>query len=225
MKRLNLTLREQLLSALVIIVLVLGAYMMMRFLPANSEINELEKTAVKLENKLLKTRIPEQPIEDIDKLAAELEQLKQEITLISELSLNLTQSFAENDSQALKLEISKLARDSDVYIRSNEKMKVAKLSYASGKKNKRQPAKQSQQPVILPESAGWIARMSPGTLFYRPMQRIQLEGSYLAIRKFIHGLRDLSYRVTVLKISIDKSSNESPVGYSQNLISELVLAL
>ncbi len=225
MKRLHLTLREQLLSALVIIVLVLGGYSILRFVPANSEINDLDKTAAKLQKKLLKSRIPDQPIDDIEALTEELDQLKQEIALINEMSLNLKQGFAENDSQALKLEISKLALDSDVYIRSNEKMKAAKVSYASGKKNKRKPAKQQQQPVILPESAGWIARMSPGTLFYRPMQRIQLEGSYLAIRKFIHGLRKLSYRVTVLKISINKSQNESPVGYSQNLISELVLAL
>lgn len=199
--------------------------MLLRFLPANNAINELEKSAAKLENKLLKTRIPEQPVEDINQLTAELEQLQQKIDLISKLSLNLTQGFAENDSQALKLEISKLARVSDVFIRSNEKMNVAKVSSANGKKIKGKPKKLDDEPLILPESAGWVARMSPGTMFYRPMQRIQLEGSYLAIRKFIHGLRALPYQVTVLKISIDKSPNISPVGYSQNLISELVLAL
>lgn len=151
--------------------------------------------------------------------------LKQDIVLLNEISLSLTQGLAPIDSQALKLQISKLARDSDVYIRSNEKMEATKVSYATTKKNKRKQVKQEDELVILPETAGWIARMSPGTLFYRPMQRIQLEGSYLAIRKFIHGLRNLSYRVTVLKISIQKSPNESPLGYSQNLISEMVLAL
>lgn len=58
MKRLHLTNREQLLSALVFIVLVVGGYLLLRFLPANSEINDLQKTAVKLEKKLLKNPYP-----------------------------------------------------------------------------------------------------------------------------------------------------------------------
>ncbi len=225
MKRIHLTRREQLLSALVFIVLVVGGYSLFRFLPANKAISELEKSAVKLERKLLKLRIPDQPEDDIDSLSKELAALKQEIELINEMSLNLKQGFAENDSQGLKLEISKLARDSDVFIRSNETMKVTKLISLPDKRKKRKSVKQTQAPLILPETAGWVARMSPGTLFYRPMQRIQLEGSFLSIRKFIHGLRDLSYQVTVLKIDINKSPNESPIGYSQNLITELVLAL
>lgn len=77
----------------------------------------------------------------------------------------------------------------------------------------------------MPATASWVARMSPGTLFARPMQRLELEGSYAEIRQFIYGLSELSYQVTVLKINISKGPNEIPAGYAQKLVSELILAL
>ncbi|MBF6649745.1 hypothetical protein [Methylobacter sp. BlB1] len=240
MKRPDLNNREQLLAALAIAAVVAGGYGFLRFLPANRVIADLAQSAEATQNRLLKTEIPEEPIEDIDRLMAQLDDQERAMALIRSQAEALEQQLAPFDSQEMIVSISQLARESQVRIRVNEALKVqaqgnAPVAAANNKKskkrtkntkNKPKAADESQdQPVILPETAGWIARMSPGTVFHRPLQRIELEGSYMAIRQFIHGLDELPYRVTVLRLKIGKAPTLAPAGYPQALVSELVLAL
>ncbi|MBW6453158.1 MAG: hypothetical protein K0A92_05165, partial [Methyloprofundus sp.] len=220
MKRLQLNPREQWLSALVISFVILGGYALLRFIPANNEIAGLEEKIKKTQYKLLKTQVSEEPDEDVEALRTELDKIKTDIAEINEMSSNLTQRLAPFDSQSLKLEISQLAKRSKVFIRRNEKMQVdnvlpnqANKNYRKKKQKQKQPSQTLTQDLILPESADWVRRMSPGTLFYRPMQRVELVGSFLGIRQFIHGLSDLSYQVTVVKINIKKSDTEAHIGY------------
>jgi hypothetical protein len=239
-KRPDLNNREQLLAALAIAAVVAGGYSFLRFLPANRVIADLAQSAEATQNRLLKTEIPEEPIEDIDRLMAQLDDQERAMALTRTQAEALEQQLAPFDSQEMIVSISQLARESQVRIRVNEALKVqaqgnAPVAAANNKKskkrtkntkNKPKAADESQdQPVILPETAGWIARMSPGTVFHRPLQRIELEGSYTAIRQFIHGLDELPYRVTVLRLKIGKAPTLAPAGYPQALVSELVLAL
>jgi hypothetical protein len=239
-KRPDLNNREQLLAALAIAAVVAGGYSFLRFLPANRVIADLAQSAEATQNRLLKTEIPEEPIEDIDRLMAQLDDQERAMALTRTQAEALEQQLAPFDSQEMIVSISQLARESQVRIRVNEALKVqaqgnAPVAAANNKKskkrtkntkNKPKAADESQdQPVILPETAGWIARMSPGTVFHRPLQRIELEGSYTAIRQFIHGLDELPYRVTVLRLKIGKAPTLAPAGYPQTLVSELVLAL
>jgi hypothetical protein len=57
------------------------------------------------------------------------------------------------------------------------------------------------------------------------MQRLEVEGSFNALQRFIYGLEELPWQVTVLRLRIEKLPMTSPVGYAQLLKSELVLAL
>lgn len=117
-----------------------------------------------------------------------------------------------------------MARDSNIRIKANETLKTTAQKII---KSKTQKSKQTDavNSVILPESSGWIARMSPGTMLHRPMQRIELAGSYQSLRQFIHGLEDLPWQVTVIKFQIEKIPSAAPTGYPQSLHSILVLAL
>jgi hypothetical protein len=239
-KRPDLSNREQLLAALAIVAVVAGGYGFLRFLPANKVIADLAQSAEATENRLLKTTIPEEPVEDIDRLMAQLDDQERAMALIRSQAEALEQRLAPFDSQEMIVSISQLARETQVRIRVNEALKVQaqgnapaaatdtnnkkSKKKAKNAKNKPQAADESL-PVILPETAGWIARMSPGTVFHRPLQRIELEGSYMAIRQFIHGLDELPYQVTVLRLKIGKAPTLAPAGYPQALVSELVLAL
>lgn len=240
MKRLDLSNREQLLAALAIVAVVAGGYGFLRFLPANKVIADLAQSAEATENRLLKTTIPEEPVEDIDRLMAQLDDQERAMALIRSQAEALEQRLAPFDSQEMIVSISQLARETQVRIRVNEALKVqaqgdapaaaAGTNNKKGKKNAKNAKNKPQAadeslPVILPEAAGWIARMSPGTVFHRPLQRIELEGSYMAIRQFIHGLDELPYQVTVLRLKIGKAPTLAPAGYPQALVSELVLAL
>ena len=62
-------------------------------------------------------------------------------------------------------------------------------------------------------------------MFHRPMHRLVLEGDYESLRKFIHGLDDLAWQVTVVRFNIEKMPTAPIRGYAQKLKSELVLAL
>lgn len=234
MKLHQLNNREQLLMALVAIVIVVGAYGLLRFWPANRIIADLQQSAEATQNRLLKAKIPDEPAEDVDRLISQLEDQERAMALIRAQAEVLEQRLAPFDSQETIVAISQLARETQVRIRVNEPMKTKARGPASSagaknkkiKKNKSKSAKESQnRPVILPETMGWIARMSPGTMFHRPIRRIELEGSYMAIRKFIHGLDSLPYQVTVLRLKIEKTPTLAPAGSPQALLSELVLAL
>lgn len=230
MKRSHLSNREQLLSALVIVAIVAGAYGLLRYRPVDERIGQLQKSAESTQKRLLKARLPDEPLENVEELTAQLDDLERAMALVREQAETMQLRLAPFDSQELKVRISQLARDSGVRIRSNEKLQPP-LQTATSKNAKRVAKKRGKiddkpkEPLILPETSGWIARMSSGTMFHRPMQRIELEGSYMAIRKFVHGLDDLSYQVTVLKLNIEKLPLSSPAGYPQALLAKLVLAL
>jgi hypothetical protein len=239
MKRPQLSNREQSLAALALVTVVAGAYGLLRFMPANQAIAALTDSAEATRQRLLKASVPEEPIEDIDSLLAQLEDREREVALVRTQAEAIEQRLAPFDSQDTIVGISQLARETQVRIRVNEAMKAQvqigdkqQAQTAAVKKRKKadnrkaKPADPSnKQPVILPATRGWIARMSPGTLFHRPQQRIVLEGSYTAIRQFIHGLDELPYQVTVLRIKIGKTPTPAPAGYPQTLVSEMVLAL
>jgi len=224
--------REQLLIALSIVVIVGGGYGVFRFWPTNQAIAAMQKSAEATQSRLLKARIPDEPVEDADKLIEQLEDRERAIELVRAQFEALETRLAPFDSQEMIVSISQLARNSQVRIRVNEALKVpAKrvgvVSKKNNKKNRKSRTVESKQttPVILPETSSWIDRMSPGTMFHRPIQRIELEGSFVSIRKFIHGLDKLPYQVTVLRLKIEKLPTLAPTGYPQTLVCELVLAL
>lgn len=237
MKMPSLNNREQLLLSLCLTVLLWGSYGYFRFYPAHKVITEMTQSADATEQRLKTSTVPDEPTEDIEKLTQQLADQERAIEAIKAQVDAMEQRLAPADSRETIVGISQLAQDSQVRIRINELFKTPPpaataapaVAVPTGKKAKRNAAKASEptvsSPVILPNTAGWVARLSSGTLFGRPQQHIELEGSYTAIRQFIHGLEELPYQVTVLRMQLEKQPTLAPPGYPQLLVAELVLAL
>lgn len=219
--------REQILVAVVAIVLILGSYTLFRFIPENKHIVSLQNQAEKTERKLQSARIPDEPDEGIDELLKQLDDQEQSLNLINEMADGVAQNLAPFDSQQVIIMVSQLARQSDVLVKTSETLKVAPIQATSQKKKKKKKSKNiiNETNIILPATRNWIDRMSASTLFHRPMQRLILEGDYQSLRSFIHGLDDLGWQVTVVRFKIEKMPTAPMQGFAQRLQSELVLAL
>ena len=156
--------REQLLSALVIIVLVLGSYILLRFLPENKSIVSLQKQAAKTERKLLSARVPDEPDEGVETLLKKLDDEEQSLALINEMENDVAQRLAPFDSQQIIILISQLAGQSNVLVKTSE---AFKLTTASSRKNKKTKTKKKKNTnkvidpndVIFPASRSWIDRL------------------------------------------------------------------
>lgn len=234
--------REQLLSALTISVLLLGGYAGLRYVPAHKLIADLNQSADATEKRLATTTIPEEPDEDIDDLDDQLQAQQRATAELNSQAAQLQRRLAPLDSREMIVDISQLARNSQVRIRINEsfnassvlpaaeppKPKAAKKKKSKSQAKPKPSAKTTASEIeaaVLPASAGWIKRMSPGTVFERPMQRLQLEGSYQALSQFVYGLDALPFQVTVLRLTIEKMPVLAPRGYAQTLLAEMILAL
>jgi hypothetical protein len=240
MKLPHLSNREQLLIALSICVIFVGAYTWLRFLPANRTIGGLQQAAEATEQRTRTTTIPEQPDEDVGLLDDQLLEQEQLVAALKSQSDSAERRLAPADSQLLIVDISRVARNAQVNVRANEDYKALPTASAgaspapTGKKARKKQAAQSAATIAVAESAeltipqlseGWITRMSPGSAYARPLRRLELEGSYMALNRFIHDLEALPFHVAVLRMSIEKMPTLSMPGYPQALMAEFVLAL
>ncbi len=204
----------QLIAAMVITILLGGGYFYFRYSAYDQKIKTMQKESAGFKRRIANadTKPPSQ--KKIQALKKQLQTLVEQQKNLDEMFAPIRQKLAPMNSQALKLKISQLARESGVYVRSN-----VKVQHKTGASSK--PLK----PQLPAESASWLEKMSPNSVFYRPMQRLSLEGDYQSIFSFIHGLSSLPYQVTVVKLSITKASSDSPPGYPQRLMAEVILAL
>ncbi|MBD9362787.1 hypothetical protein [Methylomonas fluvii] len=241
MKLPPLSKREQWLSALAIGVIVIGGYAWLRWVPANREIGQLQQTAEATDKRLRSAEIPEEPDEDIERLKSQLAEQERLLAAIKEQSDSVEKHLAPDDSQFLIVNISKVARDAQIHVRANEVFKaavsnnaapVAAAPVTAKKSRKNKPAAVAPAAtaapiaaVIPPLSAGWVARMSPGSLLERPLRRLEVEGTYLALNRFIHDLDRLPFQVAVLRISVERMPVLAMPGYPQSLLAEVILAL
>lgn len=228
MKVTHLSSKQQLLWALSITLLVFAFYGFTRFWPQVSEIQNTQNSTKKTQQKLLKNRLKDEPTEDLKQLLAKINDQEQAMALTKANAENIINRLAAFDSQELKVRISQLANKSRVRIKANQivnNLPTRINTQTPSKKKQKQVQPVMSEEVLLPESSGWIARLSPGTMLHRPLQRIELEGSYQSILQFIFGLEQLPWQVTVIQLEINKMPSESPVGYAQLLNTKLVLAL
>jgi len=223
---------EQILIAITLFVIIIGAYSILRFVPKYQDISAQERSAAKTERKLLKARIPNEPDQDAQQLLSQLDDQEQAMALISDMAESVQQRLAPLDSQELKVLISQLARDLKVRITSNERIegKTPTLKMVAQKKRKKRNKKtanvnEENKNIALPASYSWLDRMAPNTLYHRPLQRIELVGQYRSIREFIQELDNIPWQVTVIRMKIEKQSITPLRGYAQALKAELVLAL
>jgi hypothetical protein len=223
----KLTVKEQVIVGITLFVILISVYSFVRFLPKNEEIARTKTTIEKTERKLLRAEIPDEPVESLNALQVKLDDQELAMALIRNEATLIEQSLAAFDSQEIRVRISQLARQSNLRIRVNEVLKTLPQRAVSSNKKKKK-SKSAVQPThnqILPETMSWIARMSEGTVFHRPMQRMELIGDFESVQRFIYGLEQLPWQTTVLRIKIAKMPTDSPYGYTQQLVTELVIAL
>lgn len=215
----HLNTREKLLAAAIIVVMVLGSYAYLRFEPRLTQIELLEAQREKTLLRISTMEIPDEPQEQVDEIIAQLDDQEKALEAIKDNARQVEMLLAPVDSQELRVRISELARDSGIRIRVNQTFRVDRVTTSS----KRAPAKDVE--IIVPPSAGWTKRLAPGSMYVRPMQRLEIDGDYPSLRRFIHGLEDLPYQVTVVRINVEKLDVAPLRGMSQLLKTELVLAL
>lgn len=208
--------RERILAGCIIVVLVLGAYGLMRLDPKYNNIQRLEQQKQATIKRLGTMDIPSEPQEEVEDINEELDDQENALQAIKDSAEQVETRLAPIDSQELKVRISELARDSGVRIRVNEALNASPLKASKNRE---------YGEIMPPVTAGWITRMSPGSMFQRPLQRLELDGSYLALRRFIHGLDELPYLVTVVRLNVDKLAIAPLRGGSQILKTEVILAL
>lgn len=237
MKLPHLSNREQLLIALSVCVIFVGAYVWLRFMPANRAIGELRQAAEATAQRARTTVIPDEPEEDLARLDQQLREQEELMAALKSQSDSAERRLAPLDSQLLIVDISRVARNAQVHVRVNEDYKALPAAATpagpapAGKKARKKQAAQAAaaaapaEPTMPPLSEGWIARMSAGSAYARPLRRLEVEGSYMALNRFIHDLDALPFHVAVLRISIEKMPVLSMPGYPQALLAELVLAL
>ncbi|ATG91564.1 hypothetical protein [Methylomonas koyamae] len=233
--------REQLLSALAIGFIVIGAYAWLRWVPADREIGQLQQAAEATDKRSKTATIPDEPDEDVERLKSQLAEQEQAFSALKQQSESIEQRLAPNDTQFLVVKISNVATEAQIRVRANEvyqaatpaaEAAAASTAPAAGKKSRKHKAPAAptapaapKEATIPPLSAGWIARMSPGSLLERPLRRLELEGSYKSLNDFILALDRLPFKVAVLRLSIKRMPVLSLPGYPQPLLAEVILAL
>lgn len=224
MKVKQLNNKEKGMAIAIIIILLLGGYGYLRFQPKMSEVDSIERQKQATLNRISTMEIPDEPQEKIDEIIAALDDQEKAQEAIEDNAARIEMQLAPVDSQELRVRISELARDSGIRIRVNETLRPAPISNASAG-NRRTKAADTDKEINVPVEAGWVTRLAPGSMFHRPLQRLEIDGDYPSLRRFIHGLDDLPYQVTVVRMNIEKLDISPLRGMSQLLKTELVLAL
>lgn len=228
MKLRELNTRERLLAIAIVVVVLLSSYGLLRYKPVKADINSLHQQVAATQTRIAKLEIPEESDEVIEDILDQLDDQEEEVAQLQESASIIENRLASRDSQQLRVLISSLAMETGIRIRTNESFKSSPVTrVVQARRNTRKAAVQAQptQDVILPATAGWIARMSPGSMYERPLQKLQIEGSYEALRRFLHGLDGLPWQVSVLRINITKLPVTPLRGMPQPLSIEVILAL
>lgn len=220
--------KQQLVWAISIVITVSLLYVFFRYTPEVHMITALKSEVKSTQKKLAKHKKKTAPKEDLDTLLVQLKDQEKAIEFNKEHAAELEARLAPFDSQELKLRISQLANTSNLVVKQNETVKSFPVNNPVTqqiKKKKTTNKSAVKTNTLLPETYSWVSRMSPGTLLYRPMQRLSVHGYYASIQEFIYGLDSLPWQVTVLKLSINKMPVMAPAGRPQLLQAEIVLAL
>lgn len=121
----KMTLREQILVAVAVAIVVGGAYGAFRYYPVNKNITQLKADAQSLDKAVKTGKIPDEPFEDAEDLKLDLEDLEAELEDATNMATGAEQKLSPPDTTDVRLEISEAARRALVRISANEEYRVA----------------------------------------------------------------------------------------------------
>ncbi len=201
----NISLREQVLMAILGGSIIVATYVLARYLPAKKQLALLEEQQQILEQDLKKIVLPKIP-KQYQQLQPKLTQLEAALNASSEKLQQLKQAYLDpnsvNQRQALKLEISQLAKASGI--------KVMEVS----------PYLQSEQPrhpLLGKDSLVWSSLN---------LEHLKLLSTYANFRRFLAGLDQLSKKVHVVYFALNllESNAKTAIQPIQLIDIQLVLA-
>lgn len=120
----KMTLREQILVLLAVLVIVGGAYGGLRFYPANKAIADIQKNTQMMDTAMKTGTIPDEPFEDAEELKLDIRELELELADAGNMMASVTQKLSPGDTTEVRLEISEAARQALVRINANEEYRV-----------------------------------------------------------------------------------------------------
>lgn len=121
----KMTLREQILVAVAVAIIVGGAYGVFRYYPVNKNIVQLQADAQALDKAVKAGKIPEEPFEDAEDLKLDLAELEGDLEDATNMVKGAEQKLSPLDTTDVRLEISEVARRALVRINANEEYRVA----------------------------------------------------------------------------------------------------
>ncbi len=212
--------REHLLLIIALGILIGMAYVPFRYLPAQKEIAGLIEETEKTWAKTKGIELPNDPAEDLKRLEKEKMDMEQTLIGMREAVASLEEAFAPVDSpevlHGLQVEILDLARVSGIRILENKPYEpkspqAPNLIRGAVPEHRPRGVKQSVPDIFTPYS--------------RPMRRLEAAASYRGFKRFIRGLNDLHWRVTLVEFTVEaaRPAKRGPGG--EPLIVTLILAL
>ncbi len=254
MKLSKMSLREQVLVLVAVVVVVGGAYGTFRFYPANKAIADLYKNTQMMDSAIKTGKIPDEPFDDIESLQQQQADLDEDLLEAGSRYESIERRLSPDDTTEVRLEISEIARKSLVKINTNEQYRVMvpapvvadaagskaaknapKTRMGDGAKRKARAARRASATAgggipgianVSPEQAtALIRKMAINGPMERPMQRLTMEGTYAGMMRFIGGLQQMGKLVTIVQFQLAPGTQAPPPGSNQRLTATMVLAL
>jgi len=245
--------KKQFLILLMVVLLLMGLYIKFRLVSAIDGVSALNKQLNADQTLLTNPNVPEEPLEDIERLEDEVQAINDGLEELTAQASNLAQNLPDiNNSQEVLLKISDLARASRVRIVSNVpflvKRRVALGTTGSAVSSKKtlSPAEQRRQDRAARKAAQRAQRQAArtgaasGVGVYtqegelmdklvngfdepRPLHQVKIEGTYHSIKTFIEGLQGLPWQITVVKINYQLLTQTATQGFPQPLVVEMII--
>lgn len=250
----KMTLREQVLVLVTVVIIVGGLYGGLRFYPAYKTISETKKNTEMMDAAMKSTKVPEEPFDDTITLNKELKELDIELSDATALMADMEARLSPPDDTTLvRLAISDAARNAFVRINTNEEYRVtvpppvapagSAAASATAQPQKRQGdaakrrARNARRAAGVNSAALTVNQVSPELAtplikkmaingpMERPMQRLVMEGTYAGMMRFIEELKRMEMMVTIVQFQMTPTPQAPPPGLNQRLSATLVLAL
>lgn len=241
----KMTSREQVLVLMVICIFVGGAYGFLRYMPANKALTSLSKEIETNQLAVKTPKFPDPPEEDVEDLEEKEAALTEELTAAEAILETESQKLSPIDkTQDALLKISEAARANNVKVNDSvpyivqrvvvvkEDPNAPKLSKKAQKRRDKQLRKQGGAAALAggaqgtqPKEGELIYQLVNGFDEQRPMQKLNVEGSFKDIQSFIYALSNMPEQVTIVKLDIDVKFQAPAQGIPQPLLAKMIIAI
>jgi hypothetical protein len=251
----RLSANQQWAILLTFVVLLATPYAVKRFWPAYQALVEHNERLTKNLDTIKNPNYPESPVEDEEDVQADLEDLQQSLDALNSQTENLQSRIAPVDSQDVLLELSAAAKVNNITILENVPYIVQRAGGENNTKaqaaiaprermdrdDRRSMRSANRGPGQTMGSKGMMgAPPKEGELMYdvvnkldvaRPLQMVQMQGTYFGLMGFIESVKNLPVQVTLLNLNIDTQvqiatpNNQSAQGLPQLIRVSLIVAL